>query len=186
MMPHKEYTEICDKEQSLERQSRRWNGCEERNGIHRFVVLLFEGANNQKFEGNTEERTASSWTRKPCKHDVGYTKRRNGKDFTRDHGEKGTKCRHNQWWFCNWEDNLHYRNKNEALPESKECLGVRSKDKSTMLYNYNNKNTQTYSPHKSPRILIRENRADPESSFLSYIQPTNCREFQQFELTVTF
>lgn len=67
MMPYKEYTEIRDKEQSLER----WSEREERKGIHRFVVQLFEGENKQAFERNTEERAVSSWTRKSCKHYVG-------------------------------------------------------------------------------------------------------------------
>lgn len=71
IIPCKDYTEICDKEQSLERQSRRWNECEERKGKHRFVVQLFKGENKPKLERNTEERTVSSWTRKSCKHYVG-------------------------------------------------------------------------------------------------------------------
>jgi len=78
---------------------------------------------------------------------------------------------------------LHYRNKNEAPSESKELLGVRSKDKSTMFYNYDDKKPKCVSPHKTPRIPIRDNWADPQSYFLPYIQPTNCREFQQLELT---
>lgn len=68
---------------------------------------------------------------------------------------------YNKLRFCNQEESLHYRNKYEALPESKEHVGVRRKDKSTMLYNYNNKTHRCISPHKTSWILIRLNRADP-------------------------
>ena len=46
----KEYTEICDKEQDTERQSRRWNECEERKGIHWSVAQVFEAESQQKSE----------------------------------------------------------------------------------------------------------------------------------------
>lgn len=112
--------------------------------IHRFVVQLFE-EDKRRFEKNAEERTVSSGTRKSCKHYVGQTKQRNTKDFPRDRGQKGMKYRHNKLCFCNQEDSLHYRNKHEALSESKERVGVRRKDRSTMLYNYN-KTPQMYKP----------------------------------------
>lgn len=64
------------------------------------------------------------------------------------------------------------------------------KSKSTWVWGKNEKAwclaTTNISPHKTPRILIRENRADPQPYFLPHIQPTNYWEFQQPELTVTF
>lgn len=58
------------------------------------------------------------------------------------------KYKHSKLCFCNQEDSLHYKNKYEALSQSNELsnVGVRRKDKSAMLYNYNNKTPQMYKP----------------------------------------
>lgn len=40
------------------------NECEERKGIHRFLVQLFEGEKKAKFERNARERTVNQLDKK--------------------------------------------------------------------------------------------------------------------------
>lgn len=78
------------------------------------------------------------------------------------------------------EGSLHSRNKKQSTIRNQRAPGYKEKMKK------HNVLQQQTSPHKTPRILIRENRADPQSYFLPHIQPTNCWEFKKPELTVTF